>query len=201
VDTSSSLTYAVPLAVMNASMGFGRLAAGQVADRLGPTQTLFLYLEIAGLLQIVAWHFAKSFGGICGFAAAYGFFGSSTLSLVPVVVMPLFGRTERLASVVGLIMQATAVGEWCPPSDLRVYPPHPIVGKLNFSPNDSCSFLALSGQLIGGFIAGKIYASTGGSWLAFQLFTGFVQIFGGLIMLWPWYRALGFPIPRFHPEV
>ncbi len=170
----------MPLVSMNLALFIGRLLAGSVADRLGAIQTLLLYLEIGGLLQIVGWHFATNLAGICCFAIFYGFFGSCTISLIPVTVAQLFGRTDRLASLVGIAMQASSFGVWwlalvgvLMALTLSAYPP---------------------GQLAGGFIAGKVLSAAGSNWLAFQLFTGFLQIIGGLLLLWPWYKVVGFRI-------
>lgn len=166
----SSLTSAWPLFAMNLGLFFGRLAGGHVADRvLGPIQTLTMCFEVAGLLLMIAWHFATTMAGIVVFSAAYGAVGGAALSLVPPVLLQLYGGTQQakgargsnFAALVGLTIMATAPG-----------------------------------QLAGPPLAGVIQARSGGGWIGFQIFTGASQCAGGLLVGWVWWKSLGW---RFSP--
>ncbi len=138
-------------------IALNQIGGGQFADRIGAIQTLVIAFFMAGILQLVAWHFATTFAGIIAFSICYGLFGGAALSLIPVVVKQLFpDAKDRFASVVGLVMMSTAPG-----------------------------------QLAGASAAGAILNAAGGKWIAFQVFSGFLQIVGGLAAMWAWYRGIG----------
>lgn len=104
------LTSAWPLFSCNIGMFFGRIMVGHAADRIGSIQCMVIALEIAGVLQIVAWHYATSFAGIIAFAVVYGMLGGATLSLIAPVIAQIFGVRKNMASLVGLAMVASAPG-------------------------------------------------------------------------------------------
>jgi MFS family permease len=97
---------------------FGRVAIGHTADRLGSIQSLVLSLEIAGLLQIVAWHYATSFGGCLAFSFVYGLTGGAALSLIAPVIAQIYGVRDNMATVVGLAMLSSAPGKHSAPYPL-----------------------------------------------------------------------------------
>lgn len=78
----STLTATWPLFACNLGMFLGRTVVGILADKIGAVQMLVMALEVAGVLQIVAWHYATSFGGVMAFAVTYGLLGGSALSLL-----------------------------------------------------------------------------------------------------------------------
>ncbi|KAJ9111597.1 hypothetical protein QFC22_006468 [Naganishia vaughanmartiniae] len=158
LDPSSitRLTSAWPLCCMGFGMFFGRALVGQIADKIGAIQTFVIAMEFAGLLQMIAWHFATTFPGVICFSVAYGACGGSGLSLIPVVTGQLFGVGPNFATLVGLAMLATAPG-----------------------------------QLVGPTISGAILDASDGQWIGFQIFSGAMMCFGGLIAIWSWSRGIG----------
>lgn len=70
-----------------------------------------MFCFVAGILQLLVWHFAISYGGIIGFSITYGMFGTVTSSLVAVVIGQLFDVQGKLASVVGVAMLLVAPGK------------------------------------------------------------------------------------------
>lgn len=47
------------------------------------------------------------------------------------------------------------------------------------------------GQLVGPTISGAILDSSNGQWIGFQVFSGVMMCFGGLIAVWTWWRGIG----------
>ncbi|KAJ9092267.1 hypothetical protein QFC21_006909 [Naganishia friedmannii] len=47
------------------------------------------------------------------------------------------------------------------------------------------------GQLVGPTISGAILDSSNGQWIGFQIFSGAMMCFGGLIAIWTWWRGIG----------
>ncbi|KAJ9116517.1 hypothetical protein QFC24_006750 [Naganishia onofrii] len=155
-DSITRLTSAWPLCCMGFGMFVGRAFVGMVADKIGAIQTFIIAMEFAGLLQMIAWHFATTFPGVICFSLVYGAFGGSGLSLIPVVTGQLFGVGPNFATLVGLGMLASAPG-----------------------------------QLVGPTISGAILDSSNGQWIGFQIFSGAMMCFGGLIAIWTWWRGIG----------
>lgn len=108
-----------------------QILAGFLADRLGPVNTLFLSFFLGGLLQLVFWPYANTFGSITAFAALEGLTGSwfmvrytlnadgrdtdldspfGSQSLIPVAAAQLFGL-EGLATIVGFTVLANSPGQ------------------------------------------------------------------------------------------
>jgi MFS family permease len=137
-------------------MLLGRAFVGMVADKIGAVQTFIIAMEIAGLLQMIVWHFATNFAGVLVFSLIYGAFGGSGLSLIPVVTGQLFGVGPNFATLVGLGMLASAPG-----------------------------------QLVGPTISGAILDASNHQWIGFQIFSGAMMCFGGLIAIWTWHRGIG----------
>ncbi|ORY56451.1 major facilitator superfamily domain-containing protein [Leucosporidium creatinivorum] len=106
----TSITPAVPLIISNFTSGMGRILAGFLADRLGPINTLFLSFFLGGLLQLVFWPYATTFGSIAAFGALEGLTGSWFMSLIPVAAAQLFGL-EGLATIVGFTVLANSPGQ------------------------------------------------------------------------------------------
>jgi OFA family oxalate/formate antiporter-like MFS transporter len=140
------LTSTWPLFCANFGLFTGRVIIGYTADRLGSIQSLVLSLEIAGLLQIVAWHFATSFEGVLAFAFIYGLTGGAALSLIAPVIAQIYGARENMASIVGLAMLSSAPGSMSGPT---------LAGAvLNASGGRWLTFQAVAGslQMAGGLI-------------------------------------------------
>lgn len=79
---SNSLTTIWPLVGCNLGMFVGRVLAGLASDRIGACQTLSFCLMTAGLLQVVAWHFATTFPGVMAFSVTFGMFGGAAMRWV-----------------------------------------------------------------------------------------------------------------------
>lgn len=141
---------------MGFGMLIGRAFVGMIADKIGAIQTFIIAMEIAGLLQMIVWHFATSFAGVIVFSLIYGAFGGSGLSLIPVVTGQLFGVGPNFATLVGLGMLATAPG-----------------------------------QLVGPTISGAILDASNQQWIGFQIFSGAMMCFGGLIGIYAWHSGIG----------
>jgi MFS family permease len=105
------LTATWPLFCCTMGLFFGRVAIGYTADRLGSIQSLVLSLEIAGLLQIAAWHYATSFAGCLAFSFVYGLTGGAALSLIAPVIAQIYGVRDNMATIVGLAMLSSAPGK------------------------------------------------------------------------------------------
>lgn len=157
--SASPLLSAWPLFAMNLGLFFGRLGGGHVADRLlGPIQTLTLCFEVAGLLLMIAWHFATSLPGVIVFSAAYGAVGGAALSLVPPVLLQLYGKHSRgsgsnLASLVGLTIMATAPGQLAGP---------PLAGLIRSHAGGWLGFQVFTGacQCCGGMMVAWVWWKT-----------------------------------------
>ncbi|KZO94315.1 MFS general substrate transporter [Calocera viscosa TUFC12733] len=101
---------AVPAAVMNFSGAVGRSAIGSMADRVGVLNAFILSTFIAGLVQLLIWNFAYSFGVIIVFSLLDGFFGAAFVSLISVLGGKLFG-VHNLATLSGILMMFTIAGQ------------------------------------------------------------------------------------------
>ncbi|KAL1751832.1 major facilitator superfamily domain-containing protein [Schizophyllum commune] len=107
----NSLLPAVPLIVMSACNGIGRIISGFVADGLGPMNSLFMSFFLGGLSQILLWTFAKTYAVTLAFAVVYGLLGGWYVSLTPVVCAQLFG-IEGLGTITGWMVLMTAPGQF-----------------------------------------------------------------------------------------
>ena len=50
--------------ILNISSGIGRCFAGFFADRIGPTNALFIVILMSGLAQLLVWNFVSDYPGI-----------------------------------------------------------------------------------------------------------------------------------------
>ncbi|KAM0745862.1 MFS general substrate transporter [Meredithblackwellia eburnea MCA 4105] len=105
-----SLLPALPLIVANLFSGFGRIAAGMVADTLGPCHAIFVSFFVGGILQATIWPYAKTYTSIMILAALYGFVGSWFITLLPVVCAQLFG-VRGLATITGFAVMVGSPGQ------------------------------------------------------------------------------------------
>ena len=86
----------------------GRIILGLVADRLGRRRILQLAV-IAMSAAVLLWPFASGRLALLAFAAAYGFFAGTFISLLFALTADYFG-SERLAGISGLLNTAAALG-------------------------------------------------------------------------------------------
>lgn len=86
----------------------GRVVLGTIADRFGRRRILQLAV-IAMTVSVAAWPLAQMRPALVVFAATYGFFAGTFISLLIALMADYFG-TERLAGVTGLMNTAAAAG-------------------------------------------------------------------------------------------
>ncbi|KAI5480940.1 hypothetical protein MNV49_006750 [Pseudohyphozyma bogoriensis] len=98
--TLTGLLPAVPLVCMSLGMGVGRVLAGMIADKVGPVNCYFASFFVGGLLQILVWPHATSFGVIIVFSVLFGAIGTAFMSLLPMVAAQLWGIKD-VAQVTG----------------------------------------------------------------------------------------------------
>lgn len=104
----------MPLILSNIGSGIGRVAAGFVADRVGPLNMLIFSFVIGGVLQVGFWPNAHSYGAICAFGLMYGLIASWAVSLLPVCVAQLFGM-RGLATANGFMILSNSPGTFVGP--------------------------------------------------------------------------------------
>ncbi|KAF5370535.1 hypothetical protein D9757_010128 [Collybiopsis confluens] len=107
----NSLLAAVPLTLMNFCLGIGRIAAGRLADILGPINMFFCSFFFGGLLQMIFWTFARSYASFIVFSILNGLIGACFISLLAVVCAKLFG-VEGLSTITGFMIVMNAPGQF-----------------------------------------------------------------------------------------
>ncbi|GAA5997971.1 uncharacterized protein JCM10292_002233 [Rhodotorula paludigena] len=106
----NALTTALPLIVQNLGIGIGRIAAGSIADWVGPANAMFFTFLAGGVLQLAMWSHVTSYGGLMAFAALYGLFGGWFFLLMPGVAANLFGL-RGLATITGYVVASQSPGQ------------------------------------------------------------------------------------------
>jgi len=101
---------AVLLTLMNFSSGVGRIAAGYVADKIGPVNSLFTSFFISYLAQMVIWPFVQNFGSIIAFSIINSFFGAWFMGLLATTCSPLFG-SDGIATMTGFMVLCNSPGK------------------------------------------------------------------------------------------
>eukprot|EP01039_Chlorochromonas_danica_P004182 gene4182-4595_t len=96
------------LSLVGLSSALGRIALGVSADWLGKLNMLKLCM-LASAIATLCWMACKDFASILVYGLIFGFFAGGSVSLIPTVNAELFG-IEKLSSIVGTMMTATAVG-------------------------------------------------------------------------------------------
>lgn len=104
----SAASAAFLVSVMGVANIIGRVVLGTVADRFGRRRIIQLALA-AMSVSILMWPLARSESTILWFAAAYGFFAGTFISLLFAVTADYFG-IHRLAGVTGMLNTAAAFG-------------------------------------------------------------------------------------------
>ncbi|OSX58815.1 hypothetical protein POSPLADRAFT_1035912 [Postia placenta MAD-698-R-SB12] len=92
----------------------GRVMAGVFGDIIGPINVLIMFNSLTGLMCILVWYFAKTFGDMVGFAILWGFFCGAYWALsVPVsakiVGLPRLGSAVALQFLMNVIPPVFAV--------------------------------------------------------------------------------------------
>ncbi|KIY46612.1 MFS general substrate transporter, partial [Fistulina hepatica ATCC 64428] len=128
-----SLVPTIPLVIVNLCAGIGRIGCGMIADACGPINMFMLGLIFGGILQLVFWTFATSFGSIIAFDALFGVLGTSFIGLLPAVCARVFG-TEGLATITGLLVLFSGPGQLAGP---------PIAGVIYAASGDNWQMLSI----------------------------------------------------------
>ncbi|OSX64020.1 hypothetical protein POSPLADRAFT_1045154 [Postia placenta MAD-698-R-SB12] len=98
--------YLLPIA--NTGSLFGRIAAGLMADRFGPMNTIIPANIIAGVLTY-AWPYSNSLGGYIAVAIVYGMSSGVYASLVAQPIVPM-GERWDVGTRVGMAFTLLALG-------------------------------------------------------------------------------------------
>jgi MFS family permease len=70
----------------------GRIAAGWAGDKAGTVNVLLTFNFMSGLMCVVIWIFAKTYGTMMAFAACWGFFCGGERRIQPTCsfLLPLY---------------------------------------------------------------------------------------------------------------
>lgn len=82
----SSALHFYTLAILNGASTFGRLLPNFIGDILGPYNMIIPTSFLSGI-GIFAWLAVSTPPGLIGFAAVYGFFSGSFISLLPNIMI------------------------------------------------------------------------------------------------------------------
>ncbi|WVQ94275.1 hypothetical protein IAU59_001354 [Kwoniella sp. CBS 9459] len=105
-----SILIAVPPTLLGYMVAVGRALVGFVADLIGPLNTYILVFLLSGIIQLALWYTARTFAGIMAFAILFGLIAPGWSSLIPQIVVQIFGPSN-LATNVGLILLISAPGQ------------------------------------------------------------------------------------------
>ncbi|KAJ3276990.1 hypothetical protein HDV01_000042 [Terramyces sp. JEL0728] len=98
----SSTQGALLVGILNGASGVGRVILGYGADSLGHLNSFTLCLLFASLSVLLIWPFSTTFSSLIVFAAAYGLFVGGYVSILPNVIIKMFGL-ENIGSKIGAI--------------------------------------------------------------------------------------------------
>ncbi|EAU80861.2 hypothetical protein CC1G_03037 [Coprinopsis cinerea okayama7 len=96
------------LAVMNAGGVFGRIAPAYLSDRVGRFNLLFPSALFSGLSCLVGWFWTKDLVGVMVFAAVYGFWSGSFISLITPCVAQISNLGE-IGTRIGMLYTIISV--------------------------------------------------------------------------------------------
>jgi MFS family permease len=94
--------------LINGGSAIGRVVLGSLADSIGRINMIFAGIFIAGLVCLVCWIFANSFGVLIVFVLIYGFSSGAYISILPALTSELFS-VYNIASVNGLLYASSAI--------------------------------------------------------------------------------------------
>ncbi|KAJ3261714.1 hypothetical protein HK103_004665 [Boothiomyces macroporosus] len=98
----SSTDGALLVGILNGASGIGRVILGYGADSFGHINSFTVCLLLASLSVLLIWPFAQTFPSLAVFASVYGLFVGGYVSILPNVVIKMFGL-ENIGSKIGLI--------------------------------------------------------------------------------------------------
>ncbi|RKP04838.1 major facilitator superfamily domain-containing protein, partial [Thamnocephalis sphaerospora] len=132
----------------------GRIFLGYAADVLGRVNTLFTCVLFTGVTVLLIWTFSTSYGVLLLFVLLYGFIAGGFVSLLPVVMAELVGRSFELRIILDAIIESSR-------STLGYLFGPPIAGALLDATAPNTSYLPV--QLFCGITT--VLASTFVAWL------------------------------------
>ncbi|KIJ59680.1 hypothetical protein HYDPIDRAFT_43826 [Hydnomerulius pinastri MD-312] len=119
VGVSSDFSFYL-VAIVNASSAIGRLSAGLLADRYGPTNTMIPFTVAAGVMTFI-WPFASSKPELIVVAVTYGITCGAYVSLLSLPVIAM-GELSDVGRRVGMFLTFSAIGALGgPPASGAIY--------------------------------------------------------------------------------
>jgi MFS family permease len=100
---------ALLLGILNGSSAVGRIVLGQLSDKVGHINSLFVCLAGSSLSMLVIWPFAVAFNSLMAYSVVFGLSVGGYISIFPTVITNLFG-TENIGGIIGLFYSAAFVG-------------------------------------------------------------------------------------------
>lgn len=131
------------IAILNGASAFGRILAGQLADRYGALEMTTVFTISSAILAYIAIT-ANALGGLIAFSVVYGFLSGAVVSLPNAVVAGLAPNMSLVGTWMGMSFFCAAVG---------ILVGNPIAGCIINVPQD---------QFAGGFIfSGSLVMAAG----------------------------------------
>ncbi|KAJ3276989.1 hypothetical protein HDV01_000041 [Terramyces sp. JEL0728] len=100
---------ALTVSVLNGASGAGRIILGYGADTVGHINSFTLCIFFATMAVVLIWPFATAFGSLLAFAGVYGLFIGGYVSILPNVVIKMFGL-ENIGTKIGAIYSSFFLG-------------------------------------------------------------------------------------------
>ena len=193
---------------LNISAGIGRCFAGFFADRIGPTNAMFIVVLVSGLVQLLVWNFVSDYPGIvstlerdvahlnltlyrwlCRHCTASSGSASGHWQRPSVRPFLSFKRTYRRndnpsQQPLRSMAQRTSLGYPGFYSFLRLLVREPSRGIRPSSLN-------VTGEILGPPISGAIYGATN-SWHCVIAFSGTIQVAAAIVLLYGVLASLRF---------
>jgi MFS family permease len=106
---------ALVIGLLNGASGIGRIILGHSADRMGHLNTFTACLGLSSLSIMLIWPFAVNFTSILAFGIVFGLFVGGYISILPTVIVQLFGL-ENIGGIFGMLYSSPLIGTVFGPS-------------------------------------------------------------------------------------
>ncbi|KAJ3257691.1 hypothetical protein HK103_004318 [Boothiomyces macroporosus] len=106
---------ALIIGLLNGASGVGRVILGHSADRIGHLNTFTACLGLSSLAIMLIWPFAVNFASITTFGIVFGLFVGGYISILPTVIVQLFGL-ENIGGIFGMLYSSPLIGTVFGPS-------------------------------------------------------------------------------------
>lgn len=100
---------ALLLGILNGSSAIGRIVLGEISDKIGHINSLFICLAGSSFSMLVLWPLAITFNSLLTYSIVFGLSVGGYISIFPTVITNLFG-TENIGGIIGLFYSAAFVG-------------------------------------------------------------------------------------------